>query len=127
MFFGLRARDIATKINISEAEIRNIRHRLKLIAETKEKLPTLLEEKNHLYQVLEELHRRQTVMSQQIREIEERREQVSTLLSAEEESLKEKLTQTLIELKNQKPELFYISNEEQIGKLIVHIAELLFS
>ena len=77
---GLTSREIASDLGRSEAGVRNIRHRLKLIADTKEKLPGLLEEKNHLYGVLEELLRRQTVMSLQIKEAEKKRDQILSLL-----------------------------------------------
>ena len=114
---GLTNMEISNKLGRSEAGIRNIRYRLKLEADTRETLQSLLQEKDMLSKEIASLNRTRSTLSSEISSQQGRREKISGLLSLDEDALNDRLIKALTRLKDQKPELFYISGEEQIGKL----------
>jgi len=54
--------------------------------------------------------------------LQTRKEQVSKALHIEKQALNQRLYKALTRLKDQKPELFHISVEEQIAKITVQLA-----
>ena len=108
---GLTNREIAAQLNRTEAGIRNQRHRMKLQADTKASLLSLLKEKKNLSTKV-------AFLKSEVRTLQERRDDISKILGTGEEALNKKLTTALTRLKDRKPELFNISGAEQIGKLV---------
>ena len=107
---GHTNREIAAQLNRTEAAIRNQRHRMKLQSETRDSLKSLLQKKKTLNTQVFSLQR-------QIETMQIRRDDISKILGTKEEALNERLTKALSRLKDQRPELFNISPQEQIGKL----------
>jgi len=107
---GLTNRQIAARINRSEAGIRNIRHRTKLKADTTKTLQTLLQREKELKAQTSRLQR-------EVDTLTTRRNEIQSALRIDEQALNQRLQTTLIKLKDNKPELFHISIEEQLGKL----------
>jgi len=107
---GLTNREIATRLGRSEAGIRNIRHRTKLKANTTKFIQLLLQDER-------ELNTRVSRLQRDVTSLTTRRDKIQTALRAEEQVLNQKLQNALIRLKDEKPELFRITVEEQLSKL----------
>lgn len=114
---GLTSREIATRLNRSEAGIRNIRYRLNLKTETEGEIRSLLERKKEMVAQIGELGKIKALRSGDIKSLDEKKEHYEKLLHSEEESIRKKIEDKLIMLKLEKPELFYITDAEQIAKL----------
>lgn len=109
---GHTIKKIAETLGRPEAGIRNIRHRNKLKTKTKLSLGSLKQDEKALT-------RRVSRLRQNIQILETRKDRVQQALQVEEETLNRKLYTALRKLKGQKPELFHITTEEQIGRIVV--------
>ena len=107
---GLTNREIATKLSRSEAGIRNIRHRTKIKTNTTKSLQILLQNDR-------ELKAQASRLQSEIETLTTRRDKVLSVLRTGEQALNQRLQIALIRLKDEKPELFEISLQEQIGKI----------
>ena len=121
---GLTNKEIASKLGRSEAGIRNVRYRQKLKRKTEDSIRHLHLQKEKIESEIDELKQTKTNLSNDVKSLEERKEH---LLAFNEESAKKKIEETLIKLKIEKPELFYISGEEQLAKLVGHFLKWLVS
>jgi len=124
---GLSNREIAERLGRAEAGIRNIRHRLKLKTNTQNQLQPLLREKTELDRKVQELKQTQTQLSWQLDSLQKKRQETQTYLKLDQLTLEQKLQTALTELKTKKPELFYITETEQIAKLATHFIQYIFS
>ena len=120
-------RDIAKRLGRAEAGIRNMRHRLKLKTNTQHQLQSLLQEKTKLEEEMQELRRSQAEETMQLSSLQNKRKETRAYLELDRLTLQQKLETALIELKNKKPELFYITGTEQIEKLATHFIQWLLS
>ena len=111
---GLTDGQIATKINRSENAIRNLRHRTKLKAETRESIESLKHERRTLNKKVQDLR-------WELASLQTRKEDISTALNIEEQALHQKLYDALRRMKEYKPELFRYTVEEQLGKMAVEL------
>ena len=109
--------EIAARLNRTEAGIRNIRHRLKLEADTRDTIQTLIQERDALKKKITQHKHTRSDLSYEIKSLQKRKEDLSKTIAIDEETLNNKLVLALARLKDQKPDLFYISGAEQLGKL----------
>jgi hypothetical protein len=123
----LSNREIAQHLGRAEAGIRNIRHRLKLKTNTQNQLRSLLQEKNLLEKKVQELRQTQTQLSWQLDSLQKKRQEVQMRLTIDRYALEQKLQIALIDLKMKKPELFHLTETEQIAKLAAYFMQWLFS
>jgi len=107
---GLTNREIATKLDRSKAGIRNIRHRIQLTVNTQKSLQSLIHEEK-------EVNKRVFNIKREIASLKTRRRNLLKILDADEKTLNLRLQVALEKLKGEKPELFEISLQEQIGKI----------
>lgn len=121
---GLTNREIALRLGRSEAGIRNIRHRLKLTRKTEDCIKSLQEQKKKIEPEIEELNQTKNQLTSDIQALETKK---AKLLNFNEELMKTKIEDKLIELKIEKPELFYISGEEQIAIFVGHLLKRIVS
>ena len=121
---GLTNREIALRLGRTEAGIRNVRHRHKLKRKTEDSIRHLHLQKEKIESEIDELKQAKTQLSTNVKSLEEKKEH---LLAFNEELAKKKIEETLIDLKIEKPGLFYISGEEQIAKLVGHFMKWLIS
>ena len=112
---GLTDGQIATRLNRSENAIRNLRHRTKLKAETRESIESLKRERRTLNKKVQDLR-------WELSSLQTRKEQVSKALHIEKQALNQKLYTALRRMKDHKPELFHITVEDQIAKITVQLA-----
>ena len=113
---GLTNRQIATRLSRSEAGIRNIRHRTKLKTDSTKNLQTLLENERELTDQKSRLQREITTLTG-------RRDELRSVLRMDEQALNQRLQTALTRLRDYKPELFRISSEEQLIKLVGEFTE----
>ena len=99
----------------AEAGIRNLKHRMKLKTTTKKTISSLRHE-------IQQLKQEKTGLLRDISSMHRRRTDISKALQADEATIQQRLTSTLTKMKDEKPELFNITLEEQIGKLTGEIA-----
>jgi hypothetical protein len=107
---GLSSREIAERIGRPEAGIRNLRHRMKLKTTTQQTLKTLRQD-------IQPLKQEKAGLLRDISSMQRRRTELSKALQADEATFQQRLTLTLSKMKDEKPALFNITLEEQIGKL----------
>lgn len=112
---GVANRDIAERIGRTEAGIRNLRHRIKLKTTTRETIHSLRQDIQHLKQ-------EKTGLLLDVTSIQRRHQNISKALQTDQATLQYRLTTTLSKIKDEKPELFNITLEEQIGKLAGEMA-----
>ena len=113
---GHTIREIAEMMGRPEAGIRNIRHRLKLMAKTHRSLETLRQDEVTLNKHVIQLRRN-------IQTLDLRRQEVRKVLNTEERALDTKLQTALYKMKDLKPELFNITLEDQIAKMTVELTK----
>lgn len=121
---GLTNREIASRLGRSEAGLRNVRYRLRLKRKTGDSIRHLQLQKEKAESEIDELNQTKTRLSANVKLLEEKKKH---LLTFNEELAKKKIEETLINLKIEKPELFNISAEEQIAKLVGHFVKWLVS
>ena len=122
---GYTDRDIGDTLGRTENGIRNLRYRLNLKKEREESLQNLerrIEENNKNIAELEK-RKRKTLVDISI--LDKKRTRIGENLQEEKAELEARIVKTLIELKDRKPELFYITGEEQLIKLGGAIVESL--
>lgn len=124
---GCSNTEIAQKLGRAEAGIRNIRHRLKLKTNTRDQLQSLLQEKAELEKNVQELRRNQAQETKQLSSLQNKRQETWIRLQLDQQTLQQKLQTSIAELKTRKPELFYITETEQITKLATNLIQWLLS
>ena len=107
-------KEIAEILGRPEAGIRNIQYRMKLKTKTKQSLEDLRQDEK-------DLTRRVSRLRRDIQILEGRRDTIKQALEVEDKTINVKLQAALRKLKDQKPELFHITFEEQIGKIAVEL------
>jgi hypothetical protein len=112
---GMTSREIASQLGRPEAGVRNIRYRMNLKRETKESLQSLTKEKKALAKKVSDLRIENASLQAQ-------KQDISKALEIKQQALERKLESTLRKLKHEKPELFEISEREQIIKLTGQLA-----
>jgi predicted nucleic acid-binding Zn-ribbon protein len=117
----LSNREIAERLDRTEAGIRNIRHRLQLSAETKNSIQTLIEEKEKLEKEIKSLQQKRTNQSYEIKNLNERKENLNKAIELDEKTLNDRLVKSLTQLKFYQPELFRISGQEFLTNTAGHI------
>ena len=123
---GLTNREIAQKLSRTEPAVRNIRYREDIKASTKNQLPLLIRDRDRLTQEIAQLTQRKNLLSENISGLQVRRGDLSKALQFDESALQARLSKALPELKQKRPELFYISGEEQLAKITENILSALF-
>jgi plasmid maintenance system antidote protein VapI len=107
---GLSINEIALQLGRPEAGVRNIRYRMNLKQEKKESLQSLSIERRALAKKVS-VPRRETAS------LQTKKQDINIALAIQQQTLETKLKSTLRKLKHEKPELFEITEREQITKL----------
>ena len=105
---------IAQQLGRTTNAIRNYRHRTNIKTKETTFIQLLRQEKQKLTQKNRELEK-------QMKQLEARRDQVGQALRIEETQLTKKIKTELIQLKNKRPELFEITDQEQLAKLTTQL------
>ena len=111
---GRTDESIAQQLGRTTNAIRNYRHRTNI--KTKETTSVQL-----LRQEKQKLTRKNREIEKQMKQLEAIRDQVGQALRIEETQLTKKIKTELIQLKNKRPELFEITDQEQLAKLTTQL------
>jgi DNA-binding CsgD family transcriptional regulator len=115
---GLTARDIARKLDRSPAAIRNLRYKKHLVTRTRDESKALFQQRDELSNIVKGLQGQKTVLTYELNCLRAEKERLEAAILANRALLQETLAQKLIVLKIQRPDLFTISDQEQIAKLV---------
>jgi predicted nucleic acid-binding Zn-ribbon protein len=115
---GFTDREIAQKLNRSEAGIRNIRYRKKLIKLSQSEIGILRGHEDELRKSVEALRGEQQKLSKSVKSLREEKEKLEAFLNLDKIQLQSILAQALTALKQQRPDLFILSDQEKMNMLV---------
>ena len=118
---GLTSREIAEKLGRTEAAVRNIRYREGLKTTTANQLPELTRQRDKLRGEVTQLTQRRIWLLAENSSIRTRRDQASKAFQLDEETLKTRIQSEIVKLKQQRPELFIMTGQEQLNRLTVEL------
>lgn len=131
---GLTGRDIAQRLNRSEAAIRNLRYRKRLVKKVEDETKLLFQRRNELRDTVEDLNEEHQTLTynvasftQNIASLKGEKEKLESIIKLDKFILQTALTQALTGLKQQRPDLFMLSGQEQsafiIGEFVKRILQ----
>ena len=112
---GLTDGEIAQKLNRSEDAVRNIRYRKKLVKTTQFEIGMLRSHADELRRSVEALKVEQQELFKSVKSLKEEKEKLETFVKLDKSQLQISLVQALTALKQQRPDLFVFSGQEQIA------------
>ena len=119
---GLPYREIARRMGRSQAGVRNQFFRKGMIQRTRSEVQTLHEKKTTLEEDVDtlqfrltQLERQHGELSKSISNLDKRREAIQQLISLDRNSLEQTLLSGLITLKQKRPSLFALSQQEELA------------
>lgn len=115
---GLTARDIAQKLDRSPAAIRNLRYKKHLAIRVQDETKALFQQRDELNRIVKDLQGQKTVVSYELDRLRTEKERLEATIRTDRGLLQETLTQGLMNLKQQRPDLFTLSGPEQIAMLL---------
>ena len=115
---GLTARDIAQKLDRSPAAIRNPRYKKHLAIRVQDETKALFQQRDELNRIVMGLQGQKTVVSYELDRLRTEKERLEATIRTDRGLLQETLTQGLMNLKQQRPDLFTLSGPEQIAMLL---------
>lgn len=132
---GLINKQIAQKLNRSPAAIRNLQYKKHLVARAKDETPILLKQRDELSNTVKALQGQKTTLVMEIDSLKKQKGVEIDNLKKEEGKLEaiiyydkillqNELAKALMILKQQKPDLFYLTGQDQTTALIKTIFSL---
>lgn len=119
---GLTCREIAQKLGRSTAAIRNLRHKKHLAARAEDETKALFQQRDELNNIVKKLEGEKRSLSFELDCLKKEKERVEAVIRADKAFdkalVQETLTQGLMNLKQQRPDLFTLSGPEQIAMLL---------
>lgn len=114
---GLTNREIAQRLGRTEAAIRNLRHRERVLRQAQDETNTLLQRRDQLRDEANPLQEQQKELSSNVEKLRSEKQVLQTAVNIDKILLQRTLTQPLAVLKDQRPDLFALSQADQIGIL----------
>lgn len=114
---GLTTREIAQKLGRSEAGVRNLRYRKRLVKKTQNETKVLFQRRDELQNSVKALQGQKTILSQDVEGLEKEREKLEAVINMDKVQLFGVLAQALVNLKQQRPDLFILTGQDQIVSL----------
>ncbi|MGA2309539.1 MAG: hypothetical protein ABSG57_08330 [Candidatus Bathyarchaeia archaeon] len=111
---GLTARDIAQKLDRSPAAIRNLRYKKQLVIRVQDETKALFQQRDELNKIVNNLHREKTALDSETDILKKEKTKLEGIIAWDRLLLEGTLSDALVNLKQQRPDLFTISNQEQI-------------
>lgn len=115
---GLTNREISEKLGRSEAGIRNLRYRNSLVSKAEDESKVLFQRRNELKRIVVYLNGQKTSLIKDVDRLKKEKEKFEDLINVNKSELYQVLVQALVNLKQQRPDLFYITGQDQIVSLI---------
>jgi len=115
---GLTCREIAQRLSRSEASIRNLRYKKGLVKKAEDETKVLFQRRDELISTVRNLQGQKTTLAYQVDGLEKEKEKLEAFITIDKLLLQQTLSQALSNLKQQRPDLFTISNQEQMARLL---------
>ena len=115
---GLTCREIAQKLGRSPAAIRNLRYKKHLVARVEDETKVLFQQRDELNKILTKLQGEKRVLDFKLDYLKTEKERLEAAIRTDKGLLQETLTQGLMNLKQQRTDLFTLSGPEQIAMLL---------
>lgn len=114
---GLITREIAQRLGRSEAGIRNLRYRKRLVKKTENETKVLFQQRDELQNSVKALQGQKTILAQEVTGPKKEREKLEATINVDKTQLYGVLAQALTNLKQQRPDLFNLTGQDQIVSL----------
>jgi len=114
---GLTTREIAQRLGRSEAGIRNLRYRKRLVKIAEDETKVLFQQRDELRNMVKTLQGQKTSLADEIDNLNQEKEKLEATINMDKVQLYEVLAQALVNLKQQKPDLFMLTGQDQIVSL----------
>ena len=114
---GLTIKEIAQKLGRSEAGIRNLRYRKRLVKRTESDTKVLFQQRDELQNSVNALQGQKTILAQDVAGLKKESEKLEATINVDKFLLQEVLAQALTNLKQQRPDLFTLTGQDQIVSL----------
>lgn len=115
---GVTNREISEKLGRSEAGIRNLRYRNRLLNKAEYESKVLFQRKDQLKDVVWTLQGQKILMVTEVAGLKKEKEKLEALINTDKTLLQGVLAQALTNLKLQRPDLFYMTGQDQMVSLI---------
>ena len=115
---GLTNREIAQRLDRSEAGIRNIRFRKGLVTAAEDESKILFQQRDQLRNVVWTLQGQKTVMVTEINSLKNEKERLEASIKTDKTILQRVLAQALSNLKQQRPDLFILTGQDQLVSFV---------
>ena len=114
---GLTTRQIAERLGRSEAGIRNLCYRIRLVRKAKDETKILFKQRDQLKEIVTTLQSKKILLTQEIDNLKREKEKLESIIYADKILLQQTIRQALENLKQQRPDLFYLTGQDQIVSL----------
>ena len=114
---GLTNREISEKLGRSEAGIRNLRYRNSLVSKAENESKVLFQQRDQLRNAVWNLQGQKNLLSQEITGLRKEKDKLEALINTDKILLQQVLAQALVNLKQQRPDLFYLTDQDQMISL----------
>jgi len=121
---GLTNREISQKLNRSPAAIRNLRYKKQLVIRAKDETKLLFQQRDALSNMVKALQGQKASLVMEIDNLKKEKGKLETIIYGDKIRVQEDLAQILMILKQRKPDLFYLTGQEQTIALVKTIFSL---
>jgi IS30 family transposase len=115
---GLTAREIAQELDRSPAAIRNLRYKKHLVTRAEDETKALFQQRDELRNALKTLQGQKTTLAYELESLKKENQKLEAIIYMNKINLENALAQGLMNLKQQRPDLFTLSGPEQIAMLL---------
>jgi len=114
---GLTCREIAQRLSRTEAAIRNLRYKKRLVKKAEDETKVLFQQRDELKNAVKTLQGQKTWYTIEVDGLKKEKEKLETIIKSDKTLLYQTLIQALTNLKQQRPDLFILTGQEQLGML----------
>ena len=115
---GLTTREIAERLNRSEAAIRNLRYKKRLAPILRSETAVLQKQKNDLTSKVKALQYQKASLIYELNDLKKKKQNLEAAIKTDKFILEQTLAKALLNLKQQRPELFYMTQQDQIASIV---------
>jgi hypothetical protein len=115
---GLTNRDISEKLGRSEAGIRNIRYRKGLVNKAESESKILFQQRDGLKRIVWALQGQKTSLTTEVAGLKKEKEKLEASINTDKILLHGVLAKALMNLKQRRPDLFYLTGQDQLVSLV---------
>ena len=115
---GLTIREIAQRLGRSEAGIRNLRYRKRLVKKAEDETEVLFQQRDELKNTVDTLQGQKTLLANEVTGLRKEKEKLEATINMDKIQLFGVLAQALVNLKQQRPDLFILTGQDQMVSLV---------